>query len=340
MAFIDMAYGLTGEIPGLPLDLSKNKINEALGMIYDSQYWSFQLKEDNWLTPGLLFPAGSSQSLGTIKTVARYNKIVGDVTAAAQWNAYVVAGTLPSFAQLQIRVPYYSLYNIIGISTTTHPNDTLTLDRNWMEPPGTGQAYMIYQAYFPVPVSDFKRFFAVRDTTNAAPLSYWDFSQRDLAVIDPQRTNFDEPGYVVPYEQDQRAGSATFGNMLYELWPHPLSVLPYTYSYLRRGPLLTANADTVPYPLTEELVTWRAKEVSYLWAEAQKGKDQQRGSGADYRFLAQAANKEYGIISKTVKDKDRDLFDLYYNRFVRDAAIGYYGEPFATIVGGLNVGRF
>lgn len=341
MAAQNMWFGLTGEIPGMSYPLAQTKINEALGRIYDEQMWSFQLKESGWLTPGLLFGAGSQlQSTGTITTVPFSPYIVGDTDASAIWAAYNTAGTLPLLTQIQIRSPYYSLYNIIAYDTTSNaPFGTFTLDRPWMEPGGVAQSYMIYQAYFPVPVTDFKRFFTIRDTTNAAPVDFSMYNQTDLAVIDPQRTNFNQPAYAVPYEVDARVGSATLGCMLYELWPHPLSQLPYTMSYLRRGPLMTLPSDTVPYPLQEELVMWRAKEVSYQWKEAQKSDEVRRGNGADYHYLADRASAEYRRELKIISDRDRDMVDLYFKRFVRDSALGFWGEPFATINGGLNVGR-
>ncbi len=198
---------------------------------------------------------------------------------------------------------------------------------------------MVYQCYFPVPVSDFKRFLEIRDTTNASPMDYWTYSRRDLANIDPQRTAFNLPAFVVPYEVDARVGSPTLGNMLYELWGHPLSELPYTFSYLRRGTLLSAPTDTVPVPLTDELVLWRAKEVAYQWKEAQKGDGIARGAGADWRFLAEYASKEFLKKLKIIADRDRDLVDAYFNRYVRGASINYWGLPYANISGNLNVGR-
>jgi len=331
MSFADLKFRLVGEVPGIPMPLAGTLINEALGRIYDSQLWSFQIGESNWLTPGLLFSSGT-QSAGTITATVASDQIVGDATAAALWAAY---SGLPFLTECQLRSPTRSLYNIVAFDGAA----TLTLDRPWMEPGGTGLAYMIYQAYFPAPVADFKRFFAVRDTTNAAPLSYWTYSQRDLAMLDPQRTNFNNPAYVVPYETDKRVGSATLGYLLLELWPQPLGILPYTFSYLRRGPLLSANTDTVPTPLTEELLMWRAKEVAYQWKESQKGDGMQRGSGADWRFLAESAKREFDNEHKVIRDLDRDLYDLYFDRYVRNTSLGWAGAPFATITGSLNVGR-
>jgi hypothetical protein len=188
-----------------------------------------------------------------------------------------------------------------------------------------------------VPVSDFKRFFEIQDFTNFAEIDYWSFGQKDLAKIDPQRTNFDQPTCVASFQVDQRPGSATLGNMLYELYPHPLQVLPYTFTYLRRGPLLVNPADTVPYPLTDELVKWRAYEVLALWKEGQKGDGMLRGSGADWRFLAGAHKAEYQRELKVIRDRDRDLYELYWSKYIRR---DIYADTaaFATINGGLNVG--
>ena len=336
----DMIQRLVLEVPLVPSAYAKTLINEALGLIYDQQMWSWQLQVSGWLTPGLLFPGGPGTSQGTVKVTPYSDQVIGDASASAAWQVYITnLANRPLFTQLQFRSPFYSLYSIIKTDTISNPPyTTLTLDRPWMEPGGTAQTYMIYQAYFPVPVTDFKRFLAARDTTNNAPMDYWSKSQKDLSFEDPERTIFDDPAYFVPFQPDQRVGSATLGQMLYELWPHPLSVLPYTYNYLRRGPLLQKPTDTVPYPLTEEVVLWRAKECAYLWKESQKGEDMQRGSGADWRFLAQAASDEYKQVLKPVKDRDRDLVELYWMKYRPDMYNN--GEPYATVNGQLNVGRF
>ncbi len=338
MAFANMKFELVGEIAGLSMPLAETKLNEALGAIYDDLIWSFQFKENGWLTPGLQFRTGT-QSVGTITVEAGSTEVIGDTAASAAWAAYT--GATP-FSDYQIRVPYYSLYNITEYDTTSNPPfGTFFLDRPWQDQSGDEQAYMIYQAYFVVPGdsdNDFKRFLEIRDTTNAAPLSYWTLSRRDLSVIDPQRTNFNLPAYVVPYEQDNRPGTQTPGWMLYELWPHPLSILPYTFSYLRRGDMLTLPSDTLPMPLTEELVKWRAREMAYIWKESQKGDGMKRGDGADWQFLAQAARAEYERRFKKISQRDRDLVEAYFTRFVRNPTI-WQGDPYATINMGLNVGR-
>lgn len=341
MSLNGMARRLSLEVPGLPDSYAVTLLNEALGLIQDDNLWSFQLRESNWLTPGLLFTGNPGTSTGTITATAGQSFVTGNASASAAWAAYVAGGNNPFLTQCQIRSPYYSLYNIIGYDTTSHaPFGTFTLDRPWGEPSGAGQSYMVYQAYFAVPVQDFKRFISARDTRNNAPMDFWSKTQKDLSFQDPQRTIFNNPAFFVPYEVDARVGSSTLGFMLYELWPHPLSVLPYTFSYVRRGPQLVNRTDMVPYPLTEELLLWRAKECASLFKESNKGEDVARGSGADWRYLSEACHVEYQRRLKPIRMLDDAIVNLYTDKF-RRYGDGYgTGAPFATINGGLNVGRW
>ena len=339
--FVDMFKELATDLV-MPLPLAKTTINRALGTIYDLQMWSFQVQESGWLTPGLVLPVNTSGvglSIGTITTTPYSATVTGDALAGAAWASLVGR---PLITELQLRSPSYALYSIIAYdpgvdpSSPSFPNATLTLDRPWTEPSGP-QSYMLYQAYFPVPVPDFKRFLDVKDTTNAWPLDYWSLGRKDLSALDPQRTVFSNTTNIVPYKVDTRSGSPTIGSMLYELWPHPLSVLPYSYSYLRRGPQLALNTDTVPAPLNEELVLWRARELGYLWKESQRGEGLQRGSGANWQFLAGEARENFKEKIKLAKDEDRDLMpDLYFNRMNPQ----WNSDGFATANGSVNIGRF
>jgi hypothetical protein len=210
----------------------------------------------------------------------------------------------------------------------------LTLDRPWTEPKQVNAGYMIYQAYFAAPPG-FKRWYHIEDTTNNAYIDWWSFSQIDLSQRDAQRTNFQQPSNVVPYGMDTRQGSATLGQMLYELWPHPIMQLPYTFSCQANWPALVNPGDVVPYPLTDELVKWRSYEVLYLWKESQKGDEMERGSGANWQFLSQAANKEYGGRLKTIRNMDRHLVDLYFTKMRRQPS---FGSVYGTVNSQANVG--
>jgi hypothetical protein len=333
VALVNMVQELLG-IPGMNFGLATTRINEALTAIQNENMWSFQMQDGGWLTPGLLGgPNTEFLSPGTITVTPFTTTITGDATASAAWLANIV--NPPLLTQQQIRVPYYSLYSIIAADATNTNAVVLTIDRPWMEPAQTLAGYMIYQAYFPAPPG-FKRWYNIRDTTNNNQMDWWSKTQIDLANEDAERTDFDEPLYVVPYEQDQRPGSATLGQMLYELWPHPITQLPYTFGCQANWPQLTAPNDTVPYPLTDEIVKMRAYEMVYLWKESQKGDEMERGSGANWQFLSQAMRAEYTDRLKRIRLMDRNLVDLYFTKMQRFPSA--FGEPYSTVEGQLNVG--
>lgn len=322
--FRDMWSELRGSGGQFPVPLAQTYINRALRKIQDESTWSFQLGESGWITPGLI-------TAGTVTTNIGNTNVVGNATAAAAWAA------LPApylITQLQFRLPAYAIYNIVGLTG----GNTLVLDRPWMEPAGASQTYQMYQAYFPAPVKDFRRWMVVIDKTNAAKLWHTRYKQTDLQHMDPQRTIFQNPTDVVPYETDMRANTSTPGYMLFELWPHQLAKnFPYYLYYVRSGPLLLKGTDTVPEPLTEELVIWRAKVMLYEWKASQMGEDVKRGSGADWKFLMQAADAEFKERLKDIRKIDRDRVDNFVTRILR--RVPSRGAPFfSAITGQASVG--
>ncbi len=212
---------------------------------------------------------------------------------------------------------------------------TLTLDRLWMEPQQINGNYMLYQNYFPAPIG-FKKWLAIMDSTNNNAMDWWTKTQADLAEEDAERQIFDQPLYVVPYKQDTRPGSATIGQMLYELWPGPLGALPYTFKCLCNWPPLVNKSDTLPFPITDEIVKFRATELLSLWKEMQKGDEMERGSGTDWHFAMQAARAEYDNRLKKIRLRDRDLVELFFTRMRRSPV--NCGEPYGEMGNRANVG--
>lgn len=231
--------------------------------------------------------------------------------------------------------PTFTVPNGTSAQFNVTNNAIILLDRPWMEPAQVEASYMAYQAYFPVPAG-FKRWFALRDTTNNNNMDWWTKTQVDLANDDAERTIFDQPYYVVPFQIDNRQGSATLGQMLYELWPHPITELPYTFHCQANWPPLVNSQDTIPYPLTEELVKMRSYEMIALWKEMQKGDEMERGSGTNWPFIAKAYREEYNDRLKECRIMDRHLVDLYFTKARTTPPYG--GEPYSTVKGQLNVG--
>jgi hypothetical protein len=322
-----MAAEMRGWIAKMNLPLSETLVNRGLNKVYDESIWGFQLKTGGFSTP-------AEVTAGTITSVTGQSTVVGNAVASAAWAAIPAPFLLTQF---QIRLPNFNLYNVIG-SVTLAGITTLTLDRPWAEPGGVGQGYQLYQAYYPVPVQDFKRWFTIRDFTNAIYVDYWSWHQDDLASIDPQRVVFQNPDHFVPYQADDRVGSSTLGYMLYEMYPHPLSNLPYATYYARRGPLLSQPTDTLLFPLNEELVLHRAKMLGYEWAEANKGRYPELLK-SNWQFLMSKAKEEYEERLQDTRKLDRDIVDNFVRRLKRvNPSIG--APYFSALTGQASVGRF
>jgi hypothetical protein len=206
-----------------------------------------------------------------------------------------------------------------------------------MEPQQFNSPYMIYQAYYPAPAG-FKRWNNIRDTSNDVPIDWWSKTQSDLAELDAQREIFDQPEFAVPMGIDTRPGSSTLGCQMFELWPQPISQLPYTFMCQRNWPALTNPNDTVPYPLTEELVRERAYEMCCLWKEASKGDEMERGFGANWQFLAKAHHEEYKDDLRQIRIMDRHLMELYFTKARQGG--DFCGDPSGYTGNQANVGWF
>lgn len=337
MSLYNVAKRLTGKIQGISQLEAQDAVAEALEEFYRQTDWSFQKSFIGaWLAPGIVL------STGTFTCTQYSNTVIADATATAALAAY---SGQPFITQLQFRNLAYSIYNIVGYDTTTNaPFATLTLDRPWTEPiQGPGISYAIYQCYFVAPSPTFNKFVEITDVTNDQALNYWGKTQGMLAVEDPQRSNFSIPEYVVPFGVDQRPGSSTLGYPMFELWPHQGNICPYNFGYRTLGPLPQTPADflsmSTPYPITEKMVEWRAREVLCLDAEARKGQQVGRGSGPNWILLAQMAQKEYTFMLGQAIAIDLNLDGEAFTRVGKSSAYNS-GEGYATMNGGLNLGRY
>ncbi len=333
MAFSNMVAELRGCVSGYSALLSRVHINEAWRDIRNLKGWSFQLGTSAISTPGKV-------TQGTVTVQFGSTFIIGDATATAAW---LTASTPVSFlSQRQFRVGAGTIYNIIayddgqtpfdipsGTGSPNYPFATLTLDRPYIDlinptpspitTPVPTQGYSIYQCYYATPVKDFEAWENVTDVTNVIWLkcnaSYADRIRIDRS--DPQRQIFSNPGIVLPYGVDSRPGSSTLGSMLYEWYPQPQAQYIYQTWFTRTGEDLVSPSDTLPYPITEDVVKSYARVKAYEWAAANVDPTNPRGNGADYRFLMSAAKAQGDTKIKEIRLLDRDRVDMWKSTMTR-----------------------
>jgi hypothetical protein len=135
VAFQNLIQEILG-IPGMNRGLAATRINEAFLKIQTENVWSFQCQTGGWLTPNMLGgPNSSFLSPGTITVTPFTNTITADAVATAAWTASVPYP--PLLTQQQIRVPSYSLYNIIGLGNIGIVSYATTLTAGSGQIPGT-----------------------------------------------------------------------------------------------------------------------------------------------------------------------------------------------------------
>ena len=335
MALIDMVSELTEATPGMSRVYAKTLVNRAWRVVRDASLWSFQLSQGGFSTPALL-TSGSVSVPGGLGSTA----VVGDATASAAWLAlpFMFSPTVQ-----QIRVTGYSIYSVIAIDSTDPAAVILTLDRPFVDPltSFTGVGYQMFQAYIAAP-PNFRRWLNIADLFNCYSLDIW-AGRRTVNMGDPARLYTSNPECVMGIGTDQRGAgtpnaSATLGQMLYELYPNPSTAISYTTYFVADAADLVLNSDTLPYPITQEVVLSKARTYAYEWAESRKDVMTAKGSGANYGLLKKEADAEFLTRLKTLRLIDKDQVDAY--NIQMESFMARYRMPFFnSAIGRASMGR-
>jgi hypothetical protein len=323
VAFIDMISELANAIPAMSRQYARTLANRSYRHVQDSSLWSFQLQTTSWATPALINSGVVTPSLGS-------TTVTGDATAVAAWNT---AG-FPFLTQRQFRIGNLSIYNIIDFDSGA---GTITLDRPFTDPlPTPPQGYQILQQLIPAPTKEFKRWLSVSDMYNNRPV-FIHKTKREIDLIDPTRQMTSNPSEIFSVGQNVTPTSAK-GYQMYEMWPTPLANLPYQGFFVTRAPALSANSDTLPEPLSEELILAKSREYMYEWAEARKDIMAAKGSQANYLLLKSAARKDYEERLKQTRILDKENVNVFMARIPNYEVLGSRMPFYNSLTGRANPG--
>lgn len=287
-----MIAEIRGIVPKYPPSYASTHINRAWDDVRRNNLWSFQLYEGIWISP-------AEVTTGTASVARGSTTVTLNAAAAAAFDASIASETYSPALARQFRVGIQGIYNIATYSTPT-----ITLDRMYGGETDTAASYRIYQCYYPAPVRDHRTWISVKDMTNFRDL-FTNKTKEMIDLQDPQRSFFQIPSDVIPYTRDLNSSSSTYQHMLYELWGGPISEYNWQLYGLRHYPDLSDPTDTLPEPITEEVVVERAKRYVYEWAHANSGSTP-RNQGPDWKFLQGAADKEYSRLLRDIRRDDRE----------------------------------
>lgn len=298
----DFARRLTGEIPMLDILPARQLIQDALRDVYDAHQWSFLE------SVGVLYSPASITS-GTFSVTSNSSTVVADATAITALSGL----TLPTITKRQIRfLGSWPAFNIISFDQGT---GIMVLDNLYRGDSNSSATYMVYRCFYGYPedadgneVSDFKGYKSITNPTVNYAFSDLSVSREWLDAYDPQRTNFDNPVWLVSYK-------STSNQPQWEMYPQPTVSQAYVANYQSRFPSTISPSTTLPPALNEALVEERAKWYGYRWAEAHKGIYPEL-KGANWLALAgmidncQTDNPQgsyYRALEKA-KNHDREMF--------------------------------
>ncbi len=326
---------LESAIDVVPASVCKDIINSALRDIYDERDWGFLWTEGFIRTPTLITGFAS---------VTKYSNVVTlDATTKALINV-IITEDVP-FDERQVKfygtnkVDKALFYNIVSDSYDTLTG-TFQIDPIYFDDSNIAIKLDIFKVYYTAPyyifngnpIIDFRRF-AYVFSPNFNRRLILDKNLDELNKLDPQRTNFSYPQYLVG------SGIDSNGNQLYELNPIPKTETVLRVRYLRNGSALKNDSDLIPDNIiSQELILARAKIRAYEWVAANQGKlDSVKSTTPFFNLIAMLNNRNnlnsYPVLLSKAEKKDEELFPQAYlgdfsscNYF--DDIWGYYGFDF------------
>lgn len=137
----------------------------------------------------------------------------------------------------------------------------LTLDRLFNESTSTSQQALCYRIYYSPLDATFARLDHLVDPIMGYEFGWEVGALDDLDRMDPQRSSVLQPYRVYFHHYDPVGGLP-----VYELWPGPGAQRAYPASIWTRGSDFSADTDSLPRQIPQELLMLRARLLAYEWA--------------------------------------------------------------------------
>lgn len=213
--FTSLSNRLLSRCPAVGILLAQQLVNDAWRTLQSKREWSWRRRYNTFAPPTLY-------NVGTAST----NSAVGNPTVISG----VGTAWTPQMIGTQIRVGglLYPFYTIVGYLSPT----SLVINQPWAGPDVAGAAYDILQAYYPMP-EDFGYFYAVVSIKDSYRL-WTNVTEADLAILDPQRTNYGQT-YAAVYRGFTSQVGGTIGPVVPVTSPSdpaPISTTTLGYSYV------------------------------------------------------------------------------------------------------------
>lgn len=222
------------------------------------------------------------------------NSATGAFDASHVGRLIVVGGAGSGGADLETTIATFvnptQVTTTLNASTTVTDatvswGSTITLARNFNEGTNSNIAALLYRVYYSPLTTDFHRIDHLMDPITGYEFG-WDILPIDeLDRRDPQRSSTTEPYQLFFHHFDTATALP-----VWELWPGPTVQRAYTVTIWRLGTPFSADTDSLPPQITEELLLLRARYLAYEWGAANDADPRKRQS---YMALMGTAKSKY-----------------------------------------------
>lgn len=221
--------------PDCPITLVQEFINTAYSRVLASGQWSGLRGDGEFTLPAPL----------TITINPTHNSAT--ILSASADAAHVGR---------QIYVDHAPFYTVLSVSAGV----SYTVDRPYAGASGATTG-TLEQVYVTVP-SDFLTFVSVKDNEENWRL-HTGILPETLDNWDEQRTSTGTSWIIAPATRSPV--TATIGIPRYEFWPRPAAEKVFSYVYIKKPALLSANSDTLIFPIRGDLIRHGALAELAMW---------------------------------------------------------------------------
>ncbi len=238
--FITLSQRLLNRCPAVGILLSQQLVNDSWRILQARRQWSFRRANSTFAPPNIYTTGNASTNVGGgLPTM-----ITGDGTT---WTPDMIG------RQIRIGGLLYPFYTIVGWLSPTQ----ILIDQPWAGPDVAAQSYTIVQCFYPVP-SDFGYFYTVVSIKDGYQL-WTNITENDLALLDPQRTNFGQT-YAVAF----RDYTPSYGGVIGPVIPVTNPTDPAPISTTTTGYTYVANATYI----VQVVIGGQVGAATFQWMRA------------------------------------------------------------------------
>lgn len=213
--FVTLSNRLLNRCPAVGFPLAQQLINDSWRTLQSRREWSFRRRSGTFAPPDLYQTGTASTNVAA----GNPNVITGIGTA---WTQAMVG------SQIRIGGLLYPYYTIVGWQSAT----SILIDQPWAGNDVVAQPYQILQIYYPVP-ADFGFWYVIVSIKDGYRL-WTNITQSDLALLDPQRTNYGQT-YTASFRDYTPQLGGVIGPVIPITSPSdpaPISTTSTGYSYI------------------------------------------------------------------------------------------------------------